>query len=54
METITSKVNRLNALFGEIQAYKAANPEARLGYYTANLGSLLNAYREGDIGFDEC
>jgi hypothetical protein len=53
MSQITEKIDRLNALLKEIQAYKAANPSERLGYYLG-YGSLLNAYREGDVGFDEC
>lgn len=52
--TLALKVNQLNEIFKDVQAYKQAHPEAKLGYRPANYGSLLNAYREGDISFDEC
>lgn len=48
------KILQLNTLFREIRAYKEAHPETACGYYSASYGSLLNAYREGDVGFDEC
>lgn len=47
------RLNELNALFKQIQSDKAANPETKLGYYYS-VGSILNAYREGDLSFDEC
>lgn len=50
---LRGKVEQLNRLFKEIQAYKEAHREQRIGYYTLSLGSILNAYREGDISFDE-
>lgn len=53
MSDIQAKVNELNRLLVEIRAYKAAHPESRVGYYHS-IPSLLNAYREGDVGFDEC
>jgi hypothetical protein len=52
--TLQLKVNQLNDIFKDVQAYKQAHPEEKCGYYTQNYGSLLNAYREGDISFDEC
>lgn len=51
---IQAKTDQLNALFLEVRAYKCEHPETRAGFYTSNYGSLLNAYREGDLGFDEC
>jgi len=47
------KVSQLNNLFTEIQSYKREHPEQRLGYYEQSIGSILNAYREGDLSFDE-
>lgn len=47
------KLNQLNSLFKEIQADKVAHPETKLGYYLT-VGSILNAYREGDLSFEEC
>jgi hypothetical protein len=46
--------DELNRVFKQIQEYKNQHPESRSGYYIDSYGSLLNAYREGDIGFDEC
>lgn len=51
---LQQKVGELNALFKAIQLYKAEHPDEKLGFYATNLGSLLNAYREGDLGFDDC
>lgn len=47
------KLNQLNALFKEIQSDKATHPESKLGHYLT-VGSILNAYREGDLTFEEC
>lgn len=46
------RLGELNNLFKRIQSDKAANPETKLGYWLT-VGSILNAYREGDLGFDE-
>jgi hypothetical protein len=46
------KLNALNRIFKEIQADKAAHPETKVGYYYS-VPSILNAYREGDLSFDE-
>ncbi len=54
MSEIMAKVTQLNRLFREIQNYKAEHPETKAGYYADDYGSLLNAYREGDLSFDEC
>jgi hypothetical protein len=54
MSNIKAKTNQLNALFLEVQAYKREHPQERIGFYTSSYGSLLNAYREGDLSFDEC
>ena len=46
-------VRKLNLLFGEIQRYKETHREQRIGYYNASIGSIVNAYREGDLNFEE-
>jgi hypothetical protein len=51
---IAEKIRQINALIQEVREYKSAHPEAAVGFYERNVGSLLNAYREGDIGFDDC
>jgi hypothetical protein len=53
MSEIQAKVDQLNKLHAEIQSYKKEHPESRLGYWLG-YDSLLNAYREGDISFDDC
>jgi hypothetical protein len=53
MNKIYELTEKLNLAFLELQAYKREHPELRLGYNTS-FGSLLNAYREGDIEFEEC
>lgn len=53
-KTLELKVRQLNEIFLDVQAYKAAHPEVRCGYYPQDYGSLLNAYREGDVSFEEC
>ena len=53
-KTLRLRLNQLNEIFTDVQAYKQAHPEERCGYYPRNYGSLLNAYREGDVTFDEC
>ena len=52
--TIEQKIYQLNSLLAEIRQFRIAHPETRVGHYTNSVGSLLNAYREGDIGFAEC
>lgn len=47
------KLHQLNRLFKEIQSDKQAHPETKLGYYYS-VPSILNAYREGDLTFQEC
>lgn len=46
------KLKQLNTLFKEIQADKAAYPETKIGYYYS-VPSILNAYREGDLSYDD-
>lgn len=36
----------------ELRQFKRANPSIR-GAYSLNFGSILNAYREGDLTFEE-
>jgi hypothetical protein len=47
------KLDQLNALRAEIEKDKSEHPETKLGYYRNSVGSILNAYREADITFDE-
>lgn len=54
MSDIEEKVAQFNKLHKEIQSRKASYPENKTGYYPKNYGSLLNAYREGDLSFNEC
>lgn len=51
-EWMHRKVELMNALLNEIRDYKARTPSARCGYLVC-YGGILNAYREGDLGFDE-
>lgn len=53
-EELRHKVNLVNNVHREIIAIKEARPELRCGYYPNSYGSLLNAYREGDITYTEC
>jgi hypothetical protein len=46
------RLDELNTLFKQIQADKAAHPETKLGYYYS-VPSILNAYREGDLNFED-
>lgn len=50
---VQSDIETINKLVKKVSEYKESHPDARLGYYLT-YPSLLNAYREGDIGFDEC
>jgi hypothetical protein len=40
-------------LISKVRQMKRENPVLRLGFYNSNYGSLLNAYREGDLEFQE-
>jgi hypothetical protein len=37
----------------DLQAYKLAHDDARSGIYCGSIGSMLNAYREGDMTFTQ-
>lgn len=41
----------IDLLMERLRALKAAHPELRCGYYS-EPGSILNAYREGDLTFE--
>lgn len=45
-ESIAAQIARLRDA-------KREDPELRVGFYAGNQGSILNAYREGDVSFDE-
>ncbi len=47
IQTIMDTIKTLRAL-------KERHPELKCTFYHHSHGSLLNAYREGDISFDEC
>lgn len=51
------EIHRLNqeivVRMTRLRQIKQENPSLRVGFYN-QFGSLLNAYREGDVGFDEC
>lgn len=51
---VLEMVSKLNKVFQEVQAYKRLHPETKTAFYTNSIGSLLNAYREGDVEFEEC
>lgn len=38
----------------ELRRIKEQNPRLTNSYYPQSCGSLLNAYREGDLDFEEC
>jgi hypothetical protein len=46
-------VEHICAVRQQIRDYKQEHPEARSGHYPTIPGSLLNAYNEGDLTFDE-
>ena len=52
-EQINKKVSELNTLLVEIRALKSVHPGCRLSFSPYLAGSILNAYREGDLNFDE-
>lgn len=37
----------------DLRDLKANNPDQGSGFYAGNAGSILNAYREGDLTFEE-
>lgn len=53
METVQEKVKQINALIQEVMAMKKETPELKNGYYPSSYGSILNAYREGDLSFTQ-
>lgn len=52
-DSLESKISLINSLISEVRKIKEDNPELKNGHYMS-YGSLLNSYREGDVGFDEC
>src|SRR6266700_3755267 len=51
---VNRRVDSLNKALLAIREYKKKNPKSAIPFYRTIPGSILNAYREGDIGFDEC
>jgi hypothetical protein len=52
MSDIEKKVEQLNQLHKEIADYKKERPAERV-WASLSPGSILNAYREGDLAFHE-
>lgn len=52
-EELSAKIDQIHYLISEVRAFKVDHPEHRYGFYL-NPGSILNAYREGDLSFDAC
>lgn len=46
------KIDAIHVLIEEVRAHKQMHPEDRVAH-TTHPGSILNAYREGDLTFDE-
>ncbi len=46
------KIETINRLLQEVRAHKAAHADEKLAY-CSGPGSILNAYREGDLTFDQ-
>jgi len=53
-EGLQDAIGEINASILQVRHYKNEHPELKVGFYEGNVGSLLNAYREGDLSFDEC
>lgn len=53
-QQVSELENRAMAAIGELRGLKEHFPQLRNGYYDSSCGSLLNAYREGDVTFAEC
>ena len=53
-KNLSATIDQINTSILEVRAVKSTHPELKLGLYEGNVGSLLNAYREGDLSFDEC
>ena len=50
-EIVDKKIRQLNKLHSEIQKHKNQYPKHKT-IYSFSIGSILNAYHEGDITFD--
>ncbi len=51
-EALYMKLNQISSLMDEVREAKRVDKELRCGYQK-NVGSILNAYREGDLIFTE-
>ncbi len=52
LNSVDLKVNLINRLLSEVRDQKTANPSTIIGHWRAP-GSIINAYREGDISFED-
>lgn len=50
-DEIDSLLLAIKVMTDRLRDLKSANPELRCGYYL-EPGSILNAYREGDLSFE--
>ena len=52
-QELQSKIDQINKLLKEVQTAKKKDKSLRLGTMGLHPGCILNAYREGDLTFDE-
>lgn len=52
-KTIEDKIKLINTTIDEVRELKSQEPKYKLNYQMS-YGGIINAYREGDISFDEC
>lgn len=53
MSDLTQELtNAMSAAHKALREHKTAHPEEKLGFWNSP-GSILNAYREGDLSFNE-
>ena len=53
-EGLQDAIDEISASILQVRNYKNEHPELKVGFYEGSVGGLLNAYREGDLSFDEC
>jgi hypothetical protein len=49
---VIAKVEQINSLMEQVRQYKDEHPESITPHWN-HPGSILNAYREGDLAFDQ-
>lgn len=50
---INLETKKISESLNRLRAAKAVFPQLKSGHYAGSAGSILNAYREGDLTFDE-